>query len=245
MKVIGYSERGIVNSLLYAIAYSSQPESLLEELLSLVTFPYVCNQPIHVCSAGMLIEQSFSDFGGNDALLLVHTGKQNISIFLEAKVRAFQKWAIADQFDRFCNGFESVVKSWSSNLFTQLYYKERMVNAIRERGVKAVKEGIRISSKSSKKTTRKIGNNQVVLEAVQRLVHHLDATFYVALIPDPPERAAAFFARGLTNAAPRECPDRDVSHYGYICWPQIEAFCSRHGLRGPLDVFGFNGEQIY
>jgi hypothetical protein len=39
MKVIGYSERGVLNSLLYEIAYSAQPEELLAGLLATAHFP--------------------------------------------------------------------------------------------------------------------------------------------------------------------------------------------------------------
>jgi hypothetical protein len=79
LRIIGYSERGITNSLFYEISYSSQPVSLLEKLLSLVRFPYVGQQSIQISSAKILIEQSFSDFGDADVVLLTETGTQHVS----------------------------------------------------------------------------------------------------------------------------------------------------------------------
>jgi len=40
MEILGYSERGLINSLFYEIKYSQNNLEILNSLLSLVSFPY-------------------------------------------------------------------------------------------------------------------------------------------------------------------------------------------------------------
>jgi hypothetical protein len=87
MKIFGYSERGIINSLLYEINYCAQAKSLFKGFLRLARFPFLDWQPISVLNLEVLIDQPFSDFGDADAVLLVDTGSEALSIFVEAKVR--------------------------------------------------------------------------------------------------------------------------------------------------------------
>jgi hypothetical protein len=69
MQVIGYSERGVLNSRLYEIAYSSAPSQLLSDLVSRMVFPFTESRP-PLAEADVLVEQSISDFGDADALIL-------------------------------------------------------------------------------------------------------------------------------------------------------------------------------
>jgi hypothetical protein len=126
-----------------------------------------------------------------------------------------------------------------------LYYKARLVNALKKGGIQAVQKGIPFPPSSSK-PIRKIGNNEVVLRGVEQLLDYLDAGFYVVLVPDSPERVAEFFCDDmLKNTALQEYSEWDVSNYGYICWSEIKGFCSQYNLENTLGVFTFNEGQIY
>ncbi len=244
MKIFGYSERGIINALFYEMSYSPQANNLLESFLALAHFPYLTMQSFQVRSAMILIEQSFSDFGDADVVLLIDTGKQSESVFIEAKVKSFQKssWSIEEEYSKFRAGTKSTVRS--SNIFTQLYHKVRLVNGLRTGGINALQAGIPFP-KSSSKPTRKIGKNKVVLEAVSRLKAYLDTTYYITLIPDAPDRTSTFFDNVLRKEIPDHFPEWDVTRYGYMFWPKVAEFCDENDLKKTAEVFTFNQGQIY
>lgn len=240
MQVVGYSERGIVNALLYEIGYSTEPESLLENLLSRVQFLAAPSSSLSVSDANVLIEQSFSDFGDADALLLFSSADRAVSVFVEAKVGA--AWSLEKEFQAFVDGTRSQLSS--SNLFTQLYHKVRLVTGLRQGGMPALQEGLEFP-KSSTKMLRKIGRNPIVLKAAGRLVEHLDETYYLALLPDRRE----VLERALENLSewspPADVREWDVRNYGFLSWSDVETFCEESGLTDTLNVFGFNEGQIY
>jgi hypothetical protein len=99
MNIIGYSERGIINSLFYEISHSSSAESLLEKFISLLRFPFTDNPKMTIKQAEIFIEQLFSDFEDADALMLLSTGKGSVSVFIEAKVKTDQRkvWKIGEE----------------------------------------------------------------------------------------------------------------------------------------------------
>ena len=244
MKILGYSERGIINVLFYEINYSQHPESLLHDFLSKVKFPFLDGYHITVESSEVLIEQSFSDFGDSDVLLMINTGKNHISIFIEAKVKSLQvtSWSTDNEYRKFIQDTKTRVNS--SNLFTQLYHKVRMIEGLHNGGVSNLQAGIQFPS-SSTKALRKIGNNSVVLNAVEMMTDYLDDTFYVAILPDDQTNIENFFMNEQIHDAPEGFSGWDVSHYGFISWFEVEAFCVENNMQNSLRVFEYNGEQIY
>ncbi len=100
MEVIGYSERGVINSLFHEIKYSQNNIELLNEFLSLISFPS-CRLNYQISDAKILMEQSFSGFGSPDIILMVNNNEKKQAIFIEAKVKAFQHWNISEEFNKF------------------------------------------------------------------------------------------------------------------------------------------------
>lgn len=244
MRILGYSERGIINALLYEIQTSPDAEPLLEMLLAQAVFPFVGNSAFSVASAEVLIEQSFSDFGDADAVFLIKTGKQRISVFVEAKVKPSQtaRWLIEDEFGKFVAGTRS--KLDSSNLFTQLYHKLQMITALRSGGTSALQVGVPFPQSSSK-PIRKIGSNAVVLRAVAKIQEYLDATYYLAIVPDKPSNVNRFFSDKFRQATFAELVGWNIQSYGYLTWSDVVNFCVEHKLDNTLQVFKFNEGQIY
>lgn len=240
MQVIGYSERGIVNALLYEIGYSAEPESVLESLLSLVQFSYGDSISLSISDPEVLIEQSFSDFGDADALLLFKSADRGISVFVEAKVGA--TWSIDKEFQAFVGGTRTQLSS--SNLFTQLYHKVRLVTGLRQGGMPALQEGLKFP-KCSTKRLRKIGSNPIVLKAAGRLVEHLDATYYLGLLPDKPEGLKRALGDLSGWSPPADVLEWDVRNFGFLSWSDVERFCEECGLTDTLSVFRFNQGQVY
>jgi hypothetical protein len=240
MDVIGYSERGAVNSLFYEIAYSSDASFLLSELMLRTTFPYTQRRP-PVGDAKVLIEQSFSDFGAADAVILY--ADRPCSVFVEAKVKTWSvgDWSIDRKFSDFASELQS--KGSSSNLFRQLYYKFRLVEALR-RGETTLEEGVSFPGWSSKQL-RKIGGNRVVRQAVKCLRRSMSEVFYLALVPDRADRVASFFHSLLIRGPVDGVDDWDMSMCGYLTWDQVEEFCAENSLKHTLAVLAFNKGQVY
>ncbi|RXG62551.1 hypothetical protein ES695_21510, partial [Candidatus Atribacteria bacterium 1244-E10-H5-B2] len=134
MEILGYSERGLINSLCYELKYSPNNLQLLNNLLSFVSFPYQTVN-FQISEAKILIEQSFSDFGDADLVLLVNNFKSKQVIFIEAKVKTCQRacWNILEEFEKFKEGIEKD-EVCSSNLFVQLYHKVRLVKTLQSGG---------------------------------------------------------------------------------------------------------------
>lgn len=102
-----------------------------------------------------MIEQSFSDFGDADAVVLVENKSWKQALFIEAKVRAFKKWQILIEFEKFAETSEKIrekikrnedaqeiKRKLTSNLFMQFYLKTRMVKTLQKSDVAQLQEGI-------------------------------------------------------------------------------------------------------
>jgi len=244
MKIVGYSERGAVNALLHEIFYSQSPERLLVELLALARYRFPTHGAFRLDEATILVEQSLSDFGDADAILLLRTDDGPMTVFLEARVKPAQtrQWRIDEEYQQFFEGTASQVSS--SNVFTQLYHKVRFVSGLKSGGIAELQRGLPFPS-SSTRPVRRIGHNQVVLRAVAQIEPFLQHVRYVALVPDEPERVATFFTTTLAAAGPPGYEGWDTGDYGFMCWAEVEAFCRRQGLLNTLRVLEFNMGQIY
>ena len=242
--VIGYSERGIMNALVYEIQNSHNPNKLLRDLLYHAKFPYRNKIDKEISAAEILIEQSFSNFGDADLVLLLNTGRHRISIFAEAKVKPSQslRWTIEGEFEKFVDGVGSRLSS--SNLFTQLYHKLRMVNSFSNGGLPALQSGVSFPDCSSK-PVRKIGNNPIVLKAIKKISKHLDDVYYLAVVPDSTRNIDDFFSNRLKQRGFPNLPEWDVNSFGYIAWSDIWEFCVSRKLENTLRVFSFNEGQIF
>ena len=102
---MGYSERGVLNSFLYEIRYDHNGLDLINEFFTKVSFPYT-NANFKVEEITILIEQSFSDFGDADTVLLIDNYGKRQTIFVEAKVKTYcrKSWRIDEEFNRFKEG---------------------------------------------------------------------------------------------------------------------------------------------
>ena len=243
MEVLGYSERGVVGSLFYEMRERKTPE-FVAELLSLASFPYR-DVAFDVRSAKVFIGQSFSDFGTADALLLVENGGIKQAIFIEAKVKTDAKalWSVVKEFDAFRKGVEEVDVD-SSNLFTQLYHKVRLVKALQTGGIKKLERGVCFPRGSSKRK-RKIGTNKVVRKAACQLLSYAGDALFIALLPEETEDLETFFQETLKSFRPESFQEWDTRSWGYLTWQHVEGFCKAQNLLGTLRVLQFNQGQIY
>ncbi len=245
MKVRGYSERGAVNGLLYEIRYRDDGAQLLGQLLSLVRFPFGQPHGFAVRDATVLVEQSLSDFGDADAVMLLECKEDRQTVFLEAKVKPAQQaeWRIDEEFGKFEQGLVGKATLPSSNLFTQLYHKMRFADCLRDGSLKAL--GAVLFPACSSKERRCIGHNPVVLRAVQDIKEHLDQLFFVALLPDSDDDVLEFFKTLTGKRLEERLPGWGLERVGFLSWESVVTFCTVNRLGDTLDVLGYNAEQIF
>ncbi|MGR3913935.1 MAG: hypothetical protein OD918_05330 [Gammaproteobacteria bacterium] len=244
MKLYGYSERGMLNALLYEIQRAENADTLFNQLVAAAVFPLTDDNPA-AGPVNVLIEQSLSGFGDADAIALISSPAGGCAIFIEAKVKTSQAsdWALSKEFDAFEKGIEKK-KVNSSNLFTQIYHKQRMMSALKSAGIAGLQRGVTFPEWSSNQN-RKIGDNAVVLRAVERIRWHVGGDFYLMLIPDNGKRAERFFRDTLRHKKLASVPQWDASHCGYLTWEKTRAFCEQHELKTSLEVFEYNDGQIF
>jgi hypothetical protein len=243
VKVIGYSERGTINSILYEMKYSPEGLERLREFLGLSTFPFESPKPDfkRVQHATIIVEQSFSDFGDPDVLFLLDDadGRKH-SVFLEAKVKTCQKgvWLITDEWSKFISALHCPTDKVKSNLFVQLYRKLQLV-----RHAKGQKLDPDVISRRWR-----IGTNNVVLRAARILAPYAMNSEFLALVPDSPDNVARFFSEKLASPASEanRLPAWQKDRMGYLTWSQVEARCRENpaSWSGVLENFRYNLGQI-
>ncbi|MDR1742703.1 MAG: hypothetical protein LBR48_02650, partial [Dysgonamonadaceae bacterium] len=117
VKVLGYSERGIINSIVFYLREHSEQIAEFIPVLGINDIEFLKD-----CDYTFLNEQSFSDFGDNDWTIIAQKGTEKRVIFIEAKVKSFQgKYNIDNEFKKIRDNKN--YKGVSSNIFAQLYYK--------------------------------------------------------------------------------------------------------------------------
>jgi hypothetical protein len=101
MKILGYSERGIINSLIFSIG---DDKELMDEFIKLINIPEIEKLKDTAKDYTILLEQSFSRFGDSDLVIIIHYEKpeDNKVLFIEGKVKTSSgNWNIQSQFDKY------------------------------------------------------------------------------------------------------------------------------------------------
>lgn len=261
--IIGYSERGIVGALMHEI--TAQPPqkaaSLFTGLLKYYTPMAGGNEKPRIESpvgCRVFLEPSFSQFGDPDAVVMIESaGGGRHCIFVEAKISNQRRhWSLSEQYERFVKNSSEHKKQDSSNLFTQLYHKMRLVGAdIKDRRVygeyeKALQAGI-VFPESSTKKRRKIGTNKVVLRTLKTMhpwILNTENVWYLALIPAAPELCKPDFSKcpGGDQGGKYAHTGWDTGHLGYITWPDVREFCRLTSeLKRVVKTFDHNEELIF
>lgn len=247
--ILGYSERGAVNALFYDIAHSETPLRLLKEFLELAGFSVAEKLGGELTSAEVMIEQSLSDFGDADVVLLLEAGQAKSVVYIEAKVKSFQtkSWTLDRELEKFKKGLESQHELSSSNLFTQLFHKCRLNECLNmEDGIARLENGIEFPSCSTK-GLRKIGKNVIVKKAVDKIRPYADNGWYLALVPDEQDVVRKFFKEWKASSDSQVMGGDPVFRtklFG-LAWEQVETFSSENNLMHLNAVLRFNEEQIY
>jgi len=114
---------------------------------------------------------------------------------------------------------------------------------LQSHGINSLNTGLNFPP-SFLQSIRKIGNHPDVLNAVNDIKQHLDEVYYLAIVPDNPERVQKFFANRLKNTVPSGYVGCDVKNYRYLCWSEIEDFYNNFNLTNTLDVFNLMKDRF-
>src|SRR5581483_6296476 len=234
MQLLGYSERGFINAFFYGVFHHPNSSEIIREFLKLANWPLLDARPPVVEAVTVdtiMIEQSFSDFGDADVLVLVSTPQEKIAIFCEAKRG---KWKLKKEWSKFKTRFQNDDAGDESNVFRQLYYKQRMVQGYAagddlDTGIEfdSVLRPVRGTRR------RKIGKNKVVLKAADKLRPYVGSAYYVILTPEAwrdETRVALQEARDF-GPPPNDPKPRDwnITRWGVISLRDMVQLCrDRH-----------------
>ena len=257
MKILGYSERGVINALFYDILNNSNQliaglltnvnnsNQLISGLLNKTIFIHK-KEIFDISCCQVLIEQSFSDFGDSDVLILVKNNGKKQAVFLEAKVKTYsrKKWRLDEEFNKFLNpkgeapSTDNAIPT--SNLFTQLYFKNRLWCELKNNNGKNLDEGIKF--KNTTKSPRKIGTNKIVTKAKKLLSKHLNKSFYFGIVPDSRKDIENFIKNHFKDKTKikHNLTNWKDANWGFLAWEDIHKFCVDNGLNDTCNVFDFN-----
>lgn len=185
VEVLGYSERGIINSIVFYLR--EQPKQHIQDFINLLGIDDVFFND--VCKYTFLNEQSFSQLGSND-LTIIAEGKDEEKrvIFIEGKVKTYHKktFSLNSNFEKLKNG--ETFKSISSNIFVQLYYKYILSQVMGENKNDTeflkIPDVLKKNNRNGEKGARKTGENGIVKKAIEK-IKGAKEYYYVAILPIP------------------------------------------------------------
>lgn len=224
MKIIGYSERGIINSLIFSIIESEDKE-LMNKFIDLMGI-FEFNNSEKPIDYEVLLEQSFSGFGDADLVVIIKYKSHQKVVFIEGKVKTLQSksWSLEKQFSKYHKGGK--YPGYSSNLFFQLYLKSLLFE--NKDNIKGDDDCV----VNGVYRARKIGKNDIVKKALEKIAE-CDEAFYVGLVPSSKKGNDAF----------SEHLDYKIH---FLSWETVHQFCKdNEKLKKVLEIFEFNEGQIY
>jgi len=242
--LIGYSERGMMNAISEDLAHSSSPD-LVGDFLSQFSFPTApAPDWKDIKQVKILVEQSFSDFGDADMLILIeHTDesrKKRKAIFVEAKVsNDTDSWKTIDERWREFLCILDGGEGSTSNLLVQLHRKVRLVEMLRNRDQFATDLLIPRGTLGSNQTVDKAAN------LVQEFVCEGDV-YFVAILPDTTDALTQFFGEEPSSASLGEkLPCWSVQNFGFLSWHKLASAVTIARWPRTMATFEWNAGQIF
>ena len=246
VSLLGYSERGMVNSLCNDLTFGPRPLELVRQLLSWCCFPFADDRLpdlSRIAKVTYIVEQSFSGYGVLDLLILLdHFPNRRQAILLEAKVAAYGNpdQLVAGQIARFQ---EHLNRNWmhTSSLFVQLYRKMILVQRLQQQGD--------LNQAHPVEGYLNIGQHPIVHAVRNLLAEYCTDAWYIALVPDG--QAAVQHVLGQVNfLQPHphgELQDWLPQRCGFFTWPRIAVECQNDADSCPrtLQSYAWNLGQIY
>lgn len=236
IEVYGYSERGIFNSIVFYLRENPEKMKLFLTVLGIDDTLRDSEDIIYT----LLNEQSFSDFGDSDLVIIAENKQQSTKTvaFVEGKVKTSQgNFSLNQNFEKLKN--KEKFEGFSSNIFVQLYYKHLLVEVLKTDKIdtKALNIDDIFKKKergSNNKLERSKGNNPIVLKAMD-LIKCAYNYYFIAIMPD----TTGFHEKlSQLHFIPRE----KVNSFKCVKWEDIE----KEFIDSVVSSnFNYNKGQIY
>lgn len=229
MAIYGYSERGVINSLIFSIGDDSVLMGKFIALLEISELKDLGTPEEYI----ILLEQSFSQFGDADLVIKIcyPDSKLDKVLFIEGKVKTALRshWKLENQFARFNlqtedDKYKDYV-GYSSNLFFQLHLKKIMSDNADD----ILKSGFAEEPRFEK--LRKIGENEIVKKAL-KIISNCQA-FYIGLVPSSQSDINAFIEENSSTGI------------HFLPWEKVYQFSKDNNLEKVIMNFDYNENQIF
>lgn len=196
MKIVGYSERGIMNALFYGIALDEKKDGL-KAMREFLRISGVDNYNNYI-DFELYPEFSLSDFGDPDILIKAKQNNGSYTLFfVEAKVSNGNRYCLDKQLSKHkiaINSFEKTHiydSSQSSNLFFQFKLKDYFFKLkdlfyiLKSAEIEKIQEKMNIDPAIKNKgiKIRKIGKNTVVKWLVTNVIKECEEAQFIAILP--------------------------------------------------------------
>jgi hypothetical protein len=168
------------------------------------------------------------------------------AVFWEGK--RGKDYQVKRAWDTFINAFwnQKGFKGLTSNLFCQLYFKQRLAGALTAGSKEDIDAGLTFESPFALSSGhRKIGENRVVLRSVDVLKKYLGEVYYLMMIPELWTTDLANWWKTEVAASSPIPMQLDLSRWGVITIPEIVKFCNENNLKRTLNVVMHNKGQLY
>jgi hypothetical protein len=250
MQLLGYSERGFLNAFFYGVFHHPNPSEIIKAFLDSAHWPVLATRPsvIDVVAVDtILIEQSFSQFGTAEVLILVSTPQEKIAFFCEAK--RGNEWGLKAEWNAFKDNFQRSLGGEVSNVFKQVYLKQRLVQALAagddlDTGIEF--DGDLRTGRGDRR--RRIGKNKVVERAVGKLKPYVESAYYLTLTPEPWRDETTLLQEIQDFDPPPNDPkprDWDITRWGVISLRDMVQLCRDRHLDHAAAVADFNDGQLF
>jgi hypothetical protein len=184
VKVLGYSERGVFNSIVF---YLREHADRIQDFIKILGIKNEDDFFNDACEYTFLNEQSFSQFGSNDLTVIAEgrDGEKKV-IFIEGKVKTYgrKSFSLDTDFNKLLSGktFDGI----SSNIFVQLYYKYLLTQVLEKKSVNTeslnLPDILKKNNRQGEKGPRQIGENGIVKNAIEK-IKSAKEYYYVAILP--------------------------------------------------------------
>jgi hypothetical protein len=257
LEFFGYSERGIINALVSDIIKASDPTTAVRRFINWFSFPLESAGAsdkfgvVQVERVTIIVEQSFSDFGDLDILLLIdHDGLKKTALLVEAKVKTSGggNWRVLGEWQRFLSHVSRPDPNAKSNLFVQLYRKAVLCDYLRGRP-QVPRHSVRLPADPVSRNGYCLGGNAVVLRAADMLLPYAENAYFAMLLPDEESACRNFLENEFRQFSPERSLLRPWNHerFGFATWGGVHR-CLQHnpaGFETTLATFRYNEGQIY
>lgn len=236
VEVLGYSERGIFNSIVF---YLQEYPELMSDFLKVLQ---IDNSECFGESIKYTIlnEQSFSDFGDSDLVIIAENNctKTKTVVFIEGKVKTSQgSFSINRNFNDLKQ--ENVFDGISSNIFVQLYYKYLLINVLNYDKTDTSSYNLPDIFKKNDGNDRKIGKNEIVKAAMEK-IKSADTYYFVAILPKTEDLKKRFEELNATVFQTKPIPIEKIQS---VSWEDVKNLFGNDSI--VLKTFDYNNGQIY